>query len=94
MKNTDKVNLTITFGELKQLMMHIDDNPEIVRQILKPVIDEKMQKLLRRQIYTASKTAPTAQEREQARQDYLDLVGVPADFRWTQKKDISDTSNE
>ena len=83
MKNSDKVNLTITFGELKQL--YIDDsNPELLRQILKPVIDGKMQKLLRREIYTISKTAPTAQEREQARQNYLDLVGITADFRWSE----------
>lgn len=32
--------------------------------------------------YTKSKTASTEEEREEARQDYLDAVGMHPDFRW------------
>ena len=30
----------------------------------------------------AYKTAPTEEQREQARQEYLDRRGVPESFRW------------
>ena len=36
---------------------------------------EKMQKLQCRRLYTLSKKAPTKEEREAAKQEYLELVG-------------------
>lgn len=36
---------------------------------------EKMQKLQCRRLYTLSKKAPTKEEREVAKQEYLELVG-------------------
>ena len=36
---------------------------------------EKMQKLQCRRLYTLSKKAPTEEEREAAKQEYLELVG-------------------
>jgi hypothetical protein len=32
--------------------------------------------------FTQYKTAATEAEREQARQRYLESIGMPADFRW------------
>ena len=34
------------------------------------------------ELYAKYKTAPTEEEREQARQEYLDRRGVPKSFRW------------
>jgi len=39
--------------------------------------------MLNRQLYSSYKTAPTEEEREQARQEYLDRRGVPQSYRWT-----------
>ena len=36
-----------------------------------------------RQLYSRYKTAPTEEEREQARQEYLDRRGVPQSYHWT-----------
>ena len=33
-------------------------------------------------LYAQYKTAPTEEQREQARQEYLDRRGVPESFRW------------
>ena len=41
-----------------------------------------MKTLVERESYTKSKTAPTEEEREKARQEYLDRRGILADFRW------------
>ena len=35
-----------------------------------------------RDLFGKSKTAPTKEEREQARKEYLDRRGVPEGFRW------------
>ena len=45
-------------------------------------IDEKAEAMYRRWLYTQSKTAGTEAEREEARQKYLDEVGILPDFRW------------
>ena len=39
--------------------------------------------MLNRQLYSQYKTAPTEEQREQARKEYLDRRGVPQSYRWT-----------
>ena len=45
-------------------------------------LEQKLDAMLNRQLYSRYKTAPTEEEREQARQRYLESIGMPADFRW------------
>ena len=42
----------------------------------------KLNLMVMREYYNAYKTAPTEQEREEARKKYLDERGVPESFRW------------
>lgn len=42
----------------------------------------KFDALSRRELYSQSKTAKTAEERERARLAYLEKVGIPDDFKW------------
>ena len=44
---------------------------------------QKLDAMLNRQLYSQYKTAPTEEQREQARQEYLDRRGVPQSYRWT-----------
>ena len=55
-----------------------DDCAEEIRQGL----EQKLDALVRHELYAKYKTAPTAEEREQARQEYLDKRGVFQNFRW------------
>ena len=55
-----------------------DDCAEEIRQGL----EQKLDALVRHELYAKYKTAPTAEEREQARKEYLDKRGVFPDFRW------------
>lgn len=41
-----------------------------------------MNAMVERELYTKSKTAQTEEEREKARQEYLDKRGIQKDFRW------------
>ena len=54
-----------------------DDFDEEIRQGL----EQKLDAMLNRQLYSEYKTAPTEEQREQARQEYLDRRGVPQSYR-------------
>lgn len=56
-----------------------NDFDEEIRQGL----EQKLDAILNRQLYSQYKTAPTEEEREQARQEYLARRGVPQSYRWT-----------
>ena len=45
-------------------------------------LEQKLDALVRHELYAKYKTAPTEEEREQARKEYLDKRGVFPDFRW------------
>ena len=49
---------------------------------IKKGLEEKMEAMVRRDLYTKYKTAPTEEEREKARQEYLEKVGMHRSFRW------------
>ena len=58
-----------------------DELCELYREI-KSGIDKKLDAISRRGCYTEYKTADTAEAKEQARQKYLDAVGMHRDFRY------------
>lgn len=43
---------------------------------------EKLDQMARRELYSTYKTAESAEEREKARQAYLDQIGLHENFRW------------
>ena len=49
---------------------------------IKNELEKKLNSIVMREHYTIYKTAPTEQEREEARKKYLDEKGVPESFRW------------
>ena len=61
----------ISLGEIDDVL------PEI-----KKGLEEKMEAMVRRDLYSKYKTAPTEEEREKARQEYLEKVGMHRSFRW------------
>ena len=58
-----------------------DELCELYRDIKKD-IDQKLDAISKRSYYTEYKTAATAEAKEQARQKYLDAVGMHRDFRY------------
>ena len=61
----------ISLGEIDDVL------PEI-----KKGLEEKLEAMVRRDLYTKYKTAPSEEEREKARQEYLKKVGMHRSFRW------------
>ena len=69
MKNI-QISEELFFALLKYHLVEIDDVlPEI-----KMELEDKLEAMIRRDSYTKYKTAPTEEEREKARQEYLDVV--------------------
>lgn len=77
MKNV-QISEELLFALIKY---HLMDMQELQPQIQK-ALEQKMDSMVKRQIYTTYKTAPTEEEREKARQKYLDKIGMNQDFRW------------
>ena len=59
------------------LLEQEDSLPDIRRGL-----EQKMDELVSRELYTKYKTAPSEADREKARREYLDRRGVPDSFRW------------
>lgn len=60
---------------------HLLDNEKAETEIKKG-LEDKVEAMVRRQLYTEYKTAPTEEQKEKARQEYLDRQGITSGFRW------------
>ena len=60
---------------------HLLETEELLPEIQKG-LEAKLEAMAKRELYTKYKTALTEEEREQARKEYLDKVGIHRDFRW------------
>ncbi len=57
------------------------EQPEFYNDI-KNGLQNKLDAMAARELYSQYKTAASAEEREKARQSYLDSKGIPTSFRW------------
>lgn len=64
------------------LMRYFLLEQEELYQEIKKGLEKKLNALVMRELYTKYKTAPSEEEREKARREYLDKRGVPESFRW------------
>lgn len=75
-----KVQITqeLFLALVKYHLLEIADEEEKIKKKL----TDKLDAMAKRQIYSQYKTADTEEERERARQEYLDKVGILPNFRW------------
>ena len=64
------------------LMRYFLPEQEELYPEIKKGLEKKLDALVMRELYTKYKTAPSEEEREKARREYLDKRGVPESFRW------------
>lgn len=77
MKNV-QISEELFYALLKYHLLGVEEyQPEIQKDL-----ENKLESMVKRQLYSTYKTAATEEEREKARQEYLDKVGVKQDFRW------------
>ena len=81
---SDQKNVQIPFELFLDLVsIHLlnDSDPERLQRA-KNGLEKKLDQIVTRDLYSRSKTANTAEEREKARQEYLNKKGIHQDFRW------------
>ena len=79
MKNRNvQIPYELFFQLLQYFLMDNYDGEEIIRSGL----EKKLDAMMNREVYSKSKTAPTEEERERFRQEYLDRKGMQESFRW------------
>lgn len=66
---------------MRLLCFHLTEDVSCERKIGQE-LENKLDRMVMRDLYGKSKTAPTEEEREQARKEYLDRRGVQENFRW------------
>lgn len=82
LKGITMKNVQISFELfVKLLRYHLVDDESCETEIKKE-LEKKLDAMAKRQIYSQYKTAPTEEEREKARQEYLNKVGILPSFRW------------
>lgn len=82
-KNDKTLNVSLTYPQFFELLLYCSDHseePELYQ--LGKILNDKLDRMVIRELYTKSKTAPTDEEKEQARREYLDRKGIPDSFRW------------
>ena len=79
MKNRNvQIPYELFFQLLQYFLMENYEGEEIIRKGL----EKKLNAMVDRELYSKYKTAPTEEEREKSRQEYLERKGIPENFRW------------
>ena len=59
------------------ILEYHNDNEKIIKEL-----QQKFDSVINRSLYTKYKTAPSQEQKEKARQEYLDRKGIHSSFRW------------
>ncbi len=74
-------NVQIPYDLFEKIVLYHLNGETDYEEDIRQGLDRKLDAMLDRQIYSEYKTAPTEEQREKARQEYLDRRGIPRDFR-------------
>ena len=79
MKNRNvQIPYEIFFQLLQYSLMENYEGDAIIRKGIATTLNTQVD----RELYSKYKTAPTEEEREKSRQEYLERKGIPENFRW------------
>ena len=78
MKKNVQIPYSLFIDLVKFHLINLEENEEKIKNEL----EKKLNALVMHDLYQKYKTAPTEEEREEARQKYLDERGVTESFRW------------
>lgn len=82
MKKNIQISYELFLNVAKYFMIQNENHKKELEEVIVKEINKKIDKLILHDLYTQSKQAPTNQEREKAKQDYLNQKGIHKDFRY------------
>ena len=77
MKNV-QISYELFLELIKYHLLDVESDTENIKKQLTNKVDA----LVMRELYSKYKTAPTEEEKERARKEYLDRRGISEKFRW------------
>lgn len=78
---TVQISTELLYNLFKYFLLN-DQNAETESAIRK-ALETKYEAIVKRTLYGQSQTAETPEQREKARQMYLDMADISKDFRWS-----------
>ena len=75
-------NLQIPYELFFQLLQYFLMENYVDEESIRKGLENKLNAMVDRELYSKYKTAPTEEEREKSRQEYLERKGIPENFRW------------
>lgn len=75
-------NVQISYELFLELIKYHLLDAESDTENIKKQLTNKVDALVMRELYSKYKTAPTEEEKERARKEYLDRHGISENFRW------------
>lgn len=67
---------------LNLVKYHLVSPSEELQKAIEKGLETKIDSMVKHELYTKYKTSDTEVDRERARQEYLDKIGIHPDFRW------------
>lgn len=80
----NKIRIELDQELFKNLLLTCGDYEDPALKELYRILTDKLERMILREQYTAYKTSLDPEQKEQARQRYLDGKGIPEDFRWNE----------
>ena len=75
-------NVQITYELFFQLLQYFLMENYVDEESIRKGLENKLNAMVDRELYSKYKTTPTEEEREKSRQEYLERKGIPENFRW------------
>lgn len=82
MKKKVQISYELFLNIAKYFTIQDENYKKELEEIIIKQINEKLDKLVLHDLYAKSKQAPTIEEREEARQEYLNKKGIHENFRY------------
>lgn len=70
------------FLKIAQYFLLPERRDTILEKSIVNGLSDKLEAIIRHDLYTKYKTAPTNEQKEKARLEYLEHAGIPENFRW------------
>lgn len=74
-----QIPTTILYSLFRYFLIERTEEDE---KLITKALEDKLEAMVKHDLYTKSKVAETEEEREKARQEYLDRIGMRESFRW------------
>ena len=85
-------NIQISYELFLDMIAYISDHPDESDYRLDAIstaVNNKLEAMVRRDLYTVYKTGATSEIRAMAKEQYMDMMGIPSSYRWSNKKDVN-----